>query len=224
MTGEPSPSFIPALGYRRLTPVYDPLIRWVMREGRFKNRLIHQADVRPGMRVLDLGCGTGTLAIMVKRRQPTAEIVGLDPDPEMLDRARSKADRAGVEIKFDQGFASDLPYLDRSFDRVLSSMMTHHLTPDMKQQAFTEVLRVLRPGGQFHIVDFGPARNPTMRVMATIMRRLEQTEDNFAGRLPGILIEAGFHEVREAGAMATALGPLMFLRAKRPGAPTFPEA
>ena len=224
MTGEPSPSFIPALGYRRLTPVYDPLIRWVMREGRFKNRLIDQADVRPGMRVLDLGCGTGTLAIMVKRRQPTAEIVGLDPDPEMLDRARSKADRAGVEIKFDQGFASDLPYLDRSFDRVLSSMMTHHLTPDMKQQAFTEVLRVLRPGGQFHIVDFGPARNPTMRVMATIMRRLEQTEDNFAGRLPGILIGAGFHEVREAGSMATALGPLTFLGAERPGASTFPEA
>ena len=221
MTGDPSPSYIPALSYRRLTPLYDPLIRWIMREERFKNRLIDLADVCPGMRVLDLGCGTGTLTIMVKQRQPGADIVGLDPDPAMLDRARSKAARSRVEVQFDQGFASDLPYLDRSFDRVLASMMTHHLAPGAKRRAFTEVLRVLRPGGQFDIVDFGPARNSTMRVMATIMRRLEQTEDNFAGRLPRILVEAGFHEVREAGSMATALGPLTFLSAT---APNFADA
>src|SRR3990172_4645788 len=93
-----SPGYIPALGARVLTPLYDPLIRWVMREERFKNRLIDLADVRPGMRVLDLGCGTGTLSIMVKRRQPGADVVGLAPDQEMLDRARAKAARAGGEI------------------------------------------------------------------------------------------------------------------------------
>src|SRR3990172_4755088 len=199
-----SPGYIPALGARVLTPLYDPLLRWVMREERFKNRLIDLADVRPGMRVLDLGCGTGTLAIMVKRRQPRAEIVGLDPDPAMLERARTKAGRAGVEIQFDEGFASNLPYPDGSYDRVLSSMMTHHLTPRAKRRAFAEALRVLRRGGEFHIVDFGPARSSMMRLMASIMRGLEETEDNFAGRLPGMLAEAGFHEVQESGSIATA--------------------
>jgi len=207
--------YVPALSFHRLTPVYDPLCRWLMREEHFKNRLIDLADVRPGMRVLDLGCGTGTLTVMVKRRQPGAEIVGIDPDPEMLDRARSKAGRAGVEIAFDQGFASGLPYLDHSFDRVLASMMTHHLAPDAKRQAFSEVLRVLRPGGQFHLVDFGPPRSSAMRLLAAIMSRLEETEDNFAGRLPGMLAEAGFQGVRETGSIAGLLGPLSFLRAER---------
>ena len=211
----PTRGYIPALGLRALTPLFDPLLRWVMREERFKLRLIQQADVRPDMRVLDLGCGTGTLTVMVKRRQPGAEIVGIDPDPEMLDRARSKAGRAGVEIAFDQGFASGLPYLDGSFDRVLASMMTHHLAPDAKRQAFTEVLRVLRPGGQFHLVDFGPPRSSAMRLLAAIMSRLEETEDNFAGRLPGLLAEVGFQGVRETGSVTTLLGPLSFLRAER---------
>ncbi len=219
-----SRAYIPALSSRLLTPFYDPVIRWLMREERFKNRLIDLADVRPGMRVLDLGCGTGTLAVMVKQRQPGAEVVGVDPDPEMLDRARSKAGGAGVVIDFDQGFASDLPYLDRSFDRVLASLMTHHLAHDVKRRAFAEVLRVLRPGGQFHIVDFGPARSPAMRLLAPILRRLEEAEDNFAGRIPGMLSEAGFQRVRETGSIATALGPLTFLRAELPTTSSFPEA
>jgi len=211
----PTRGYIPALGLRALTPLYDPLLRRVMREERFKLRLIQRADVRPDMRVLDLGCGTGTLTVMIKQQQPGAEIVGIDPDPEMLDRARSKAGRAGVEIAFDQGFASDLPYLDGRFDRVLASMMTHHLAPNAKRQAFAEVLRVLRPGGQFHIVDFGPPRSAAMRLMTSIMSRLEETEDNFAGRIPGMLAEAGFQRVRETESIATLLGPLSFLRAER---------
>jgi SAM-dependent methyltransferase len=102
--------------------------------------------------------------------------------------------------------------------------MTHHLAHDVKRRAFTEVLRVLRPGGQFHIVDFGPARSPAMRLMAPILRRLEEAEDNFAGRIPGMLAEAGFERVQETGSIATALGPLTFLRAERPAASSFPEA
>ena len=211
----PTRGYIPALGLRALTPLYDPLLRRVMREERFKLRLIQQADVRPGMRVLDLGCGTGTLTSMIKQSQREAEVIGIDPDPAVLVQARAKAARAGGEIVFDQGFASDLPYLNCSFDRVLASMMIHHLASDAKRRAFAEVLRVLRPGGQFHIVDFGPARSFAMRMMASIMRRLEETEDNFAGRLPGMLAEAGFQDVREAGSLATALGPLTFLRAIR---------
>src|ERR687895_68289 len=90
--------YIPALGHDLLTPLYDPLLRWLMREERFKRRLIEQADVRGGHSVLDLGCGTGTLTMMVKQTNPDAEVVGLDGDVNVLKIARAKADKAGVRL------------------------------------------------------------------------------------------------------------------------------
>src|SRR5262245_16336555 len=90
--------YVPALRFHLLTRVYDPVVRWTTREATFKQRLLDQAGPAPGDRVLDLGCGTGTLAVMVKRRQPSAQVIGLDPDREILDRARAKAREAGLEI------------------------------------------------------------------------------------------------------------------------------
>jgi len=112
--------YIPALRFDWLTPLYDPLLRWVMREERFKRILVAQAGLQTGQRALDLGCGTGTLTIMLKRAYPGADVVGLDGDPRVLEIARRKAAEAGVGIAFDLGMAFDLPYLDNSFDRVVS--------------------------------------------------------------------------------------------------------
>ena len=109
--------YLPALRLRALTPLYDPILRWVMRDETFKRRLIAQADLAGGRRVLDLGCGTGTLTLLAKQTYPDAEIVGLDPDPEVLSRARGKAVQAGAAITWDEGLATSLPYPDRSFDR-----------------------------------------------------------------------------------------------------------
>src|SRR6266498_2948524 len=95
MASEPE-GYLPALRFRFLTRLYDPAIRLTTREGRFKRMLIDQAAAEPGQRILDLGCGTGTLAIDVKQRQPAAELIGLDADPEMLGQARRKAQDAGV--------------------------------------------------------------------------------------------------------------------------------
>ena len=80
--------YIPALSFKWLTPLYDPLLKWVMREESFKRRLIQQANIHPKMKVLDLGCGTGTLTLMLKRAHPEAEVTGLDGDPQVLDIAR----------------------------------------------------------------------------------------------------------------------------------------
>src|SRR5438128_2336932 len=118
--------YIPALGFHFLTPLYDPLVRWFMPERKIKSRFVQQAQVRESHRVLDVGCGTGTLAILIKHAHPKAEVVGLDPDAKALEIANRKAAKAAVQITFEKGFASHLPYPDNSFDRVLSSFAFHH--------------------------------------------------------------------------------------------------
>ena len=146
-----SNSYIPALGYRWLTRFYDPVVRVTTREATFKEALLRQASIQDGHRVLDLGCGTGTLALLLKRAHRGAEVFGLDADAEALKLARTKLEGAGVEVRLDQGLASALPYADGRFDRTLSSLFFHHLSSDLKLEAMREILRVLRPGGEFHI-------------------------------------------------------------------------
>jgi ubiquinone/menaquinone biosynthesis C-methylase UbiE len=214
----PNPErYIPALHFRRLTPLYDPVLKWVMKEDTFKRRLIAQAALQDGQQVLDLGCGTGTLTLMIKSIRPKVQVTGLDGDAEVLAIAKAKAERAGLAITWDHGLATKLPYPNESFDRVLSSLMTHHLTRDLKRSAFMEVLRVLKPGGEFHIVDYGPPRTFAMRGIAFVLRRLEEASDNFDGLLPGFLSEAGFYEVAGTGFIPTMLGPMTFYLAVRPG-------
>src|SRR3990170_3351836 len=94
--------YIPAFGHHMLTPLYDVAIKWLMPEDRFKRHLIRQAEIRRGHRVLDLGCGTGTLTILIKQLHPESEVIGLDGDPKVLEIARAKAKRAGVEIAFQE--------------------------------------------------------------------------------------------------------------------------
>ena len=133
--------YIPALRFGWLTPVYDPVLRRMLPEVALKQLLIAQAQIVAGQRVLDLGAGTGTLTVMTKQACRDADVVGLDGDPKVLAIAQEKATTADVALRFDQGLATALPYDDDSFDRVLSSLMLHHLTTAEKQQALGEVWR-----------------------------------------------------------------------------------
>lgn len=197
--------YIPALSFKWLTPLYDPLLKWVMREENFKRRLIQQVNIQPKMKVLDLGCGTGTLTLMIKRAHPTAEVTGLDGDPQVLDIARNKSH--GTNIQWDKGLASSLPYPDSVFDRVVTSLVIHHLVTDDKRRAFKEIYRVLKPRGELHLVDFGAPPSPFMRFISRYIR-LEETADNFEGLIPRFITEAGFGEVKEAEHFVTIFGPL----------------
>ncbi|MDO9303444.1 MAG: methyltransferase domain-containing protein, partial [Anaerolineales bacterium] len=201
--------YVPAFGIHWLTPFYDSFAKPFADS--FRRRLIQQANIQPGQRVLDLGCGTGLLTIMLKRSIPDARVTGLDGDEEVLNIARDKS--RGTDIQWDHAFATDLPYPDQSFDAVVSSFVTHHLTSADKARTFQEVRRVLRPDGGFHIVDFGPPFNILTRAQASVMKNLERTVDNFAGRILPMLTEAGFGEVKEAGHVITFFGPVAFYRA-----------
>ncbi len=213
-----SRSYLPALRFPALTRIYDPVIRATTREGRFKEMLVEQAAAEPGHRVLDLGCGTGTLAIQVKRRQPGAEVVGLDADPEMLERAKGKASEAGVELRLDEGYSTDLPYEDASFDRVLSTLFFHHLDPEPKRQTAREIARVLRKGGELHVADWGEPADPVMAAAFLSIRLLdgfENTAENVHGELPRIFEEAGLQKAEQTGRIRTIFGTLALYRASR---------
>ncbi len=215
-----SRSYVPALGFASLTRLYDPVVRLTTREQRFKELLVEQAAPAPGQRILDLGCGTGTLGIQVKQRQPGAEVVGLDADPEMLDRAREKAVRAGVELELTEGLSTELPYEDASFDRVLSTLFFHHLDPEPKSQTTREIARVLRPGGELHVADWGPPSDPAMRVAFQGIRLLDglsNTAENYRGELPAIFERAGLANARETDRLRTMFGSLVLYRAERGG-------
>lgn len=214
MTRNPK-KYIPALSFRWLTPLYDPLLKWGMREETFKRRLVERAQIRPGERVLDLGCGTGTLTLMLKARYPAAEVTGVDGDPEVLAIARSKSAQAKVDVTWDQGLAFDLPYSDGSFDMVVSSLVVHHLAGTDKVRAFREVRRILRPGGRFHLLDFGPPFSALTHVQAAIMTRLEEAADNFHGRLPPMLREAGFEDASAVEHRNNLFGPIWFYAATK---------
>jgi ubiquinone/menaquinone biosynthesis C-methylase UbiE len=145
--------FLPAAGRDVFLPLYDPMVS-LMGFGRAVQELISQANIERAKSVLDVGCGTGTLIVMLKRQYSAVEVTGLDPDSKALQRARKKASRAGVSVQLDHGFADALPYGEGSFDRVFSSFMFHHLDEDERERTSREVLRVLKPGGSFHLLDF----------------------------------------------------------------------
>ena len=205
--------YIPALSFRWLTPLYDPLLKWVMREETFKRKLIQHANIQPHMKILDLGCGTGTLTVMLRRAHPEAEVTGLDGDPEVLEIAREKS--RGLDIQWDEGLASSLPYPDSAFDRVVTSLVIHHLVTDDKRRAFKEIYRVLKPQGELYILDFGAPHSSLTRFMTKYMRRLEETADNFDGLIPRFVTEAGFGGVKEAENYVTVFRPLSIIQAMK---------
>jgi ubiquinone/menaquinone biosynthesis C-methylase UbiE len=137
---------------------YDLLV-WLITHGReraFRERLVDLAHLSSGETILDVGCGTGSLAMVAKQRVgPTGHVFGIDASPEMVARATRKARKRGVDVTFMKAFAETLPFADAHIDVVFSTVMLHHLSKTTRQQAAREIHRVLKPGGRILVVDFG---------------------------------------------------------------------
>jgi ubiquinone/menaquinone biosynthesis C-methylase UbiE len=206
--------YIPAFGKDALLPFYDLLTR-VLGMGKAYDELVAQAELGDGLRVLEIGCGTGNVTTRAKRAAPGADVVGSDPDPLALARAQRKARGLGG-IRFERAYAQDLPFADGEFDRVLSSMMLHHLDGDVKAAAAAEIHRVLRPGGALHIVDIGGHTTAHEGLAARWMKDSPHATGNLGDAIPRLLTDAGF-DCAEVGTRRNRfIGRLTFYRATRP--------
>ncbi len=203
---EPRRTYIPAAGHALTLPLYDPLVK-LLGGDPTRRILVEQAAIQPGHRVLEIGCGTGSLVLLVKRLHPDVDVVGLDPDPKALARGRRKTERAGVSIQFDQGFADEMPYPEGSFDRVFSSFMFHHLRRNEMEETLREVRRVLKPGGFLHMLDFGGPESRAEGFLARLLHSSQQLRDNSQERILTLMSQAGF-----AGPRKISQGAMLFGR------------
>lgn len=201
--------YLPAMGRHWLLPLYDPFTR-LAGAGRIHEQLLDRADLRDGQQVLEIGCGTGNLLTALGRRGLKVEALGIDPDPAALKRARRKATRAKLAIRYEQAFAGALPLPDASVDRVLSSLMLHHLDDDERLRTLREIRRVLRPGGQLHVADVDAT--PTG---ARKRHRHPGLTAAVPERVLAALSEAGLTDVRENGRGTARFGAFAFYRATR---------
>jgi len=205
-------TYIPAAGHDWALPFYDPIVTLLGGAGA-RRALLDQAAVQAGHRVLDIGCGTGALVTLIKRLHPDVGVVGLDPDPKALNRARRKAERTAVPIQLDQGFSDELPYPDASFDRVFSSFMLHHLQAGEKEGTLREVRRVLKPGGSLHLLDFGGPEPGQNGFLARLFHSSHSLRDNSDSRIIGLMNQAGLANPKVVRRGAMLFGKIAYYQA-----------
>lgn len=186
--------YLPAAGRDAFLPFYD-LIARLLGADHARQVLLQHANLKPDQQILDIGCGTGTFAVMAKQLYPSVNIVGLDPDPKALARASQKAAKARVSVRFDRGFADALEYPSNNFDVVFSSFMFHHLESSNREKTLREVTRVLKPGGRFFLLDF-EASNSGHRLMH-LFHRSERLQDNSEDRILSLMQCTGFTEYKK---------------------------
>ncbi len=206
-----SRAFVPAAGLDLFLPLYDPLWRLLGGE-RVRATFIRDAGLAAGQRVLDIGCGTGSLLVQIAKTVAGTHASGIDPDPKALARCAQKAARAGVEIDWSGGFADNLPHADASFDRVVSSFMFHHLNLDVKQGMLREARRVLTAGGELHLVDFGGQHHGKDGMLSRLLHPHAGLADNLGGRVSELFEDAGFEDVCEVSQNRTLLGRYAHVR------------
>ncbi|MDX2224844.1 MAG: methyltransferase domain-containing protein [Rhodospirillaceae bacterium] len=212
--------FTPALGFSVLTPAFDTTIALLTRERHWRAILCRRIALAPGERLVDIGCGTGSLAIRLSRQLPNAAIHGIDPDSAVLAIARKKALRQKAEISFHQGFLSESFLAEFGpFDVVTSSLVFHQVPLREKSNIIGLMRRGLRPGGRVVVADYGWQRTPAMRVLfrATVqtLDGVADTQPNADGVLPTLFRSAGFERVAETDVIQTATGSISIYSAAR---------
>ena len=213
-------SFIPALRFNWLTQYYDTLVRLAFPEQELKSELVNQIHATENSKILDFGCGSGTLAIMIQKAYPHASVTGVDVDPEILFIAEKKVSESGLKIKLVKYDGINLPFDGKEvFDIVVSSLVFHHLSTNNKEVALKEIYNALKSGGKFFILDFGKPRSIYTKIAFAIFRRLdgeENTRVNAYGHLSTFVKNSGFITVEELKLRNTALGTVTLIQGTKP--------
>lgn len=213
-----SAKYIPALKFNRLTRFYDTLINKFLREKLWKQLLVGAIVNHMPLKMLDVGCGTATLTIMLQKEFPGASVTGIDGDSKILAIADKKIKEARLNINLKEALSFKLSFPSDHFDVVVSSLMLHHLSDDDKQKTLHEIIRVLKPGGQLVIADWGKPNSIFIRwlfYMVQLLDGFSTTKSNVKGLLPAMIIDAGFVAVKELQRIPTILGSISIISSKK---------
>ena len=215
----PSRDYVPALGFQVFTPLYDAMLGFATREAVWRDALAQQVAPSAGETIVDVGCGTGTLAIMLKGRAPGARVVGIDPDPAVLEIGARKALDAGVEVEWQRGFARDAALLGaRAADKIVSSLVFHQVPIPEKRAGVAAMFDAVRPGGEVHIADYA-RQTGANRVLFTVIGLLDgfaNTRPNADGAVEELLSLATGSPVRARGVVPTVTGAISLFACTRP--------
>ncbi|MFI6390707.1 class I SAM-dependent methyltransferase [Nonomuraea sp. NPDC050540] len=216
MTGR---AFTPALGRFAPTRLYDAVAA-LTRERLWRGLLAMHAAPRPGDVIVDVGCGTGSLALLLHRVEPRARLIGVDPDPDVLALARRKAAAAGAELEWRAGMGDALTEIVEagSASTAVSSLVLHQCPVAMKRAVLASMFAVLRPGGRLVLADYGLQRSALMRTAFRVVQLADgraDTQPNADGILPALMADAGFGDVREAEVVSTITGSISVYVARR---------
>lgn len=208
-------NFIPALGYDWLTKFYDIAIKLTMPEKLFRNKLIDYINPKDSEQILEFGFGTGQNLILAKERNMNSTFIGLDIDPKVKGIAQRKMEKKGVDIKLDLYDGELFPYADNTFSKVFSSLVFHQLDRQTKMSCLEEINRVLKPGGELIIGDWGKPKSSIMRILFYVVQILdgfETTSDNVKGFMIDYIIDAGFSQVKELSYINTKVGSYCYYK------------
>jgi ubiquinone/menaquinone biosynthesis C-methylase UbiE len=200
--------------------MYDFLVATLTRESRWRSALARQINPTAGDVIADIGCGTGSQMKRLARSCPALTLIGIDPDPAIIERARRKLERVGAPVEFIPGYARDAGTLlrGRRVNKIISSLVFHQVPFDEKRAGLASMHAALIPGGTLHIADYGLQRTRLMRKLFRIVQEgdgYENTEPNARGILPDLMIAAGFRDVREAKVIPTPTGSISIYYARR---------
>jgi ubiquinone/menaquinone biosynthesis C-methylase UbiE len=200
--------------------MYDFLCAVLTRASHWRSALTHEIAPAAGDVIADIGCGTGTQMKLLARSCPAIKLIGIDPDPPVIERARRKVAGLTVPIEFTRGYARDAGRLlsGRGVNKIVSSLVFHQVPPAEKYAGLAAMHAALIPGGTLHVADYGLQRTPQMRKRFLIVQKgdgFENTEPNAQGALPEIMVAVGLTDVRETHVIETPTGSISVYRARR---------
>ncbi|MBA3670232.1 MAG: class I SAM-dependent methyltransferase [Sphingomonas sp.] len=212
-------AFTPALGRAELTGLYDLAVKFLTREHIWRAALLAQLAPHDGESIIDVGCGTGTFAILVKKAAPKARIVGLDPDPKALALAATKAAADGIDIEWRHGFARDTADAGAAFDKIVTSLMFHQVPLSEKRAGLEAMFGALRPDGELHVADYAHQSDQTMRRLFRLtvqcLDGLEDTQPNADGVLEDLMSELAENRVSPRTVVRTITGAISLFRIEK---------